>query len=83
MFAKRRNKRGTTSVASYRRGGGDRYSMDRCEAYHRFAAQCIELSRTMDSPHDCSILLQMALVWSRLAEYRAKHVGLNEPIESE
>ena len=57
--------------------------MDRCDAYHRFAAHCIELASTMDSPHDRSILMQMALVWSRLAEYRAKHTGSNEPTVSE
>jgi hypothetical protein len=55
--------------------------MDRCDAYRRFAAHCIELASTMDSPHDRSILMQMALVWCRLAEYRAKHLGLNEHIE--
>ena len=42
-----------------------------------------ELASTMDSPHDRSILMQMALVWSRLAEYRARHVGYNEPTVSE
>jgi hypothetical protein len=57
--------------------------MDRCDAYHRFAAQCIELASTMDSPHDRSILMQMALVWSRLAEYRARHIGSNEQTVSE
>jgi hypothetical protein len=46
--------------------------MDRCDAYRHFAEQCVELSRAMDSPQDRSILLQMGLVWSRLAEYAAK-----------
>jgi hypothetical protein len=57
--------------------------MERCDAYHRFAAHCIELASAMDSSHDRSILMQMALLWSRLAEYRATHIGSNEPTVSE
>jgi hypothetical protein len=57
--------------------------MERCDTYRRFAAQCIELARTIDSPHDRSILFQMALVWSHLADFRAKHLVSHEPAESE
>ena len=46
--------------------------MDRCDAYGHFAVKCVELARTMDSPRNRSIMLQMALVWLRLAEYAAK-----------
>ena len=46
--------------------------MDRCDAYRQFAAQCVELARTIDSPRDRAVMLEMALVWSRLAEYAAK-----------
>ena len=46
--------------------------MDRCDAYGRFAVKCVELARTMDSPRSRAIMLQMALVWLRLAEYAAK-----------
>jgi hypothetical protein len=46
--------------------------VDRRDKYRDFAARCFELARTMDSPQDCSILLKMALVWSRLAEYAAE-----------
>jgi hypothetical protein len=52
--------------------------VDRCDAYRHFAEQCIELARAMDSPQDRSTLLQMALVWSRLAEYAATHEVPNE-----
>ena len=46
--------------------------MDRCDAYGRFAVKCVELARTMDSPRNRAILLQMPLVWLRLAECAAK-----------
>ena len=46
--------------------------MDRCDAYGHFAAKCAELARTMDSSRDRSIMLKIALVWLRLAEYAAK-----------
>ena len=46
--------------------------MDRCDAYRHFAAKCVELARRMESSRDRSVMLQMALVWSRLAEYVAK-----------
>ncbi len=55
--------------------------MDRCDAYRDFAAQCVELARMMDSPHDRSVMLQMALIWSRLAEYAAKTAARKECIE--
>ena len=46
--------------------------MDRCDAYRHSAAKCVKLARTMDTARDRLIMLQMALVWSRLAEYAAK-----------
>ena len=46
--------------------------MDRCDEYGHFAAKCVELARRMESSRDRSVMLQMALVWSRLAEYAAE-----------
>jgi hypothetical protein len=43
--------------------------MGKSEVYRQFAAECLEMARTMDSEHDRAILLEMALLWSRLAEY--------------
>ena len=57
--------------------------MDRCDAYRRFAAKCVELARTMDSARDRLIMLEMARVWSRLAEYAAKTVARKERAELE
>ena len=57
--------------------------MDRCDAYRHFAAQCLELARTMDSARDRSIMLDMAQVWLRLAEYAAKTVARKERAELE
>ena len=52
--------------------------MDRCDAYRHCAAKCVELARTMDSPRNRSIMLEMARVWSRLAEYAAKTAAHKE-----
>jgi hypothetical protein len=55
--------------------------VDRCDAYRHFAAKCVELARTMDSPRNRSTMLEMALVWSRLAEYAAKTAARKECTE--
>ena len=55
--------------------------MDRCDAYGHFAMKCVELARTMDSPRNRAIMLQMALVWLRLAEYAAKTAARKECTE--
>ena len=55
--------------------------MDRCDAYGHFAVKCVELARTMDSTRNRSIMLQMALVWLRLAEYAAKTAARKECTE--
>lgn len=55
--------------------------MERCDAYRHFAAQCVELARHMDAPTDRTILLEMALLWSRLAEIAAKAVSPPDPLE--
>ncbi len=54
---------------------------NRCDAYGHFAGKCIELARTMDSPRNRSMMLQMALGWLRLAEYAAKTAARNECTE--
>jgi hypothetical protein len=46
--------------------------VDRVDAYRHFAAQCVALAHHTQSPHDRTLLLEMAMVWSRLAEYAAK-----------
>jgi hypothetical protein len=57
--------------------GGDsgEDALERCDAYRHFAAQCVELASHMDSPHDRTILLEMAMLWSRLAEIAANNVS--------
>jgi hypothetical protein len=55
--------------------------VERCDAYRHFAAQCVELARHMETPTDRTILLEMAMLWSRLAEIAAKAVSPNEPFE--
>ena len=55
--------------------------MDRCDAYGHFAVKCVELARTMGSTRNRSIMLQMALVWLRLAECAAKSAARKECAE--
>lgn len=56
--------------------------MDRCEAYRHFAAQCLELAQLMDAPHDRSVLLEMALLWSRLAEVAAHSAIAKDSVDT-
>ena len=56
--------------------------MERCDAYRHFAAQCVELARHMDTPFDRTVLLEMALLWSRLAEIAAKAALPPEPLST-
>ena len=57
--------------------------MDRCDAYRHFAAKCVELARRMDAARDRLIMLEMARLWSRLAEYAAKTAARKEYAELE
>jgi hypothetical protein len=52
-----------------------------CDGYQQFAVKCVELARRMDSPRDRSAMLEMALIWSRLAEYAAKTAARKECTE--
>ena len=55
--------------------------MDKCDAYRHCGAKCVELARRMDSARDRLIMLQMALVWSRLAEYASKTAARKERVD--
>ena len=57
--------------------------MNRCEAYRHCAVRCVELARRMDSPRDRLVLLEMALAWSRLAEYAANTAARKDCAELE
>src|SRR6516165_11290754 len=52
--------------------GWGTHMVERCDAYRHFAVQCVELARHMETPNDRTVLLEMALLWSRLAEIAAK-----------
>ena len=47
------------------------FPLERRDEYRRFAEGCIELARHQETPQERAILLQMALIWSRLAERAA------------
>jgi hypothetical protein len=55
---------------------------ERADAYRHFAEHCVELAREMNAPQDRTILLEMALLWSRLAEFAAKGALPKEPVET-
>ncbi len=59
----------------HRGGDSGEDALERCDAYRHFAAQCVELARNMDTPYDRTILLEMALLWSRLAEIAANNAA--------
>jgi hypothetical protein len=42
--------------------------MGRSGQYRQFAARCLEIARASDSEQTKAVMLQMAQVWSRLAE---------------
>ena len=42
------------------------FSLERCDEYRRFAEACIELAHHQKTPQERAVLLQMALIWSRL-----------------
>jgi hypothetical protein len=41
--------------------------MGRVQDYRRYAAECLRLARTISSPAEKTMLLQMAETWRRLA----------------
>ena len=45
--------------------------LERIDEYRRLAESCIEMARHQESAQERAILLQMALIWSRLAEQAA------------
>jgi predicted transcriptional regulator len=53
--------------------------LDRVDAYRHFAAQCVELAHNAQSPRDRTLLIEIALVWSRLAEFACKIEMPKEP----
>jgi hypothetical protein len=53
--------------------------LDRVDAYRHFAAQCVELAHNAQSPRDRTLLIEIALVWSRLAEFVFKIEMPKEP----
>ena len=42
--------------------------MGRSGQYRQFAARCLEIARASDSEQTKAVMLQMAQVWSRLAD---------------
>src|SRR5262249_20788773 len=49
---------------------GDGYPVDRCDAYRQFAAQCVELARTIDSPRDRAVIRWSGRAWRSMPPRR-------------
>jgi hypothetical protein len=69
---------GTSSVWLRCVLAGGQCGMDRSEVYRQFAAQCLDMARGMDSQYDRTVLLEMALLWSRLAEHATQSAARQE-----
>ena len=52
--------------------------MDKSEVYRQFAVQCLDMARSMDSQYDRTVLVEMALLWSRLAEHAMQSAACKE-----
>jgi hypothetical protein len=48
--------------------------MSTAEMYRRHAADCLQLAQSASSPADRALLMEMAVLWQRLAE-RAEKTG--------
>jgi hypothetical protein len=46
--------------------------MGKSEDYRRFARACLELARTTEDAQTRALMLQMAQIWQRLAQDRAR-----------
>ena len=53
--------------------------MSRAEEYRRLARECLEAARTVQDEDGRTALLQMAQVWSRLADDQADDSGERAP----
>jgi hypothetical protein len=56
--------------------------LDRCDSYRRFAETCLDMARLQESPQERAILLQMAYIWSRLAEQAAALLQGAKPLQA-
>jgi hypothetical protein len=66
---------GPAALQQTRRACGGVPRMGKSEKYRRFAQECVEMARTVESPQTRAVLLQMAQVWFRLAEDPVGHVA--------
>jgi hypothetical protein len=53
--------------------------MTDADAYRRYAAECVIMSRKRDNVRDKTMLLDMATAWLKLAEFAEKVDKTDEP----
>jgi hypothetical protein len=49
------------------------------DIYHRYAAECVDMSRRRENVNDKALFLQMATMWPHLAEFAEKTNGADDP----
>jgi hypothetical protein len=54
-------------------------SMAAADTYRRYAAECLSMSQRQNNAADNAALVQMAMMWQRLAELADKNAGTEEP----
>jgi hypothetical protein len=52
--------------------------MTAADIYHRYAAECVSMSQRRENASDKALLLQMATMWLRLAEFAERNEGTDE-----
>ena len=57
--------------------------MSRAERYRQYAADCLRLAQSISTPHDKTVLVQMAAKWLRLAERPCSAPTVNAEDQSE
>jgi len=52
--------------------------MTAADTYRRYAAECVSMSQRRENVSDKALLLQMATMWLKLAEFAERNQGKDE-----
>jgi hypothetical protein len=53
--------------------------MTAADTYRRYAAECLSMSQRRENVSEKTLLIEMATMWLRLAEFAEKREGTDEP----
>ncbi len=54
-------------------------SMIAADTYRRYAAECLSMAQRRENIAEKALLIEMATMWQRLAEFAEKHEPSDEP----